>query len=74
MCPKKLQLGISDISFVLLVLIQLAQLHDALGMRIRERPQQDSVDHAEDGGVCADAKRQRDDRNRREARTPAELP
>src|SRR5205085_1349386 len=42
--------------------------HQALLMRERQGPQQDSVDDAEDGGVRADAERQCDDHYSREAR------
>src|SRR5580704_13474190 len=37
-------------------------------MRIGERVQQDAVDHGEQSGVCADGKRQREDRDSREPR------
>src|SRR5207244_3363951 len=36
------------------------QHHDPIGIWIRQRPQQDCVDYAKDGGVCADSQRQRD--------------
>ena len=39
---------------------------------IGQRPQQHAVDDAEDGGVGADAERQRDNRRRRHARRPAQ--
>ena len=39
---------------------------------VGERPQQDAVDEAEDGGVGADAERERQDRRRREPRRPQE--
>ena len=44
----------------------------ALGLPVRQRLQHLDVDHAEDGGVRADAQRQRRDCGRREARRPAQ--
>src|SRR5207245_987786 len=41
----------------------LGQNHDALGVWIRKRPEQDRVNDAKDGGVRADAERERQDRN-----------
>ena len=43
-----------------------------LRVRIRERPDQDAVDHAEDGGVRADAQRQRQDDGSRERGSPSQ--
>ena len=45
----------------------LGQEHQPLGLRVGQRPQQDRVDHAEDGGVGADAQGQGEDGHRREA-------
>ncbi len=45
---------------------------DALGLPVRQRLQHLDVDHAENGGVRADAQRQRRDCGRREARRPAQ--
>ena len=39
---------------------------EAVGFRIRERTQQNAVDHAENGAVGADPERERHDRNDRE--------
>jgi hypothetical protein len=44
------------------------------GMRIRERSQQDAVDHAEDRRVRADAEREGEDAESRVARTPGQGP
>ena len=45
-------------------------LHEAIGVAIRQRPQQDGADDAEDGGVGADAERERDHGDGGEARRP----
>jgi len=37
-----------------------AQLHQLAGLGIGQRPEQDGIDHAEDGGVCPDAERERE--------------
>jgi hypothetical protein len=37
-----------------------------IGLRVRERPEQNAVDDAEDGRVRADAERQRDERHERD--------
>ena len=42
---------------------RLIQYHDAVGIRIWERPQQNGVDHTEDGGVGADAQAERNYRD-----------
>ena len=34
-------------------------MHEAIGLVVRQRPDQHAVDHAEDGGRCADAERER---------------
>jgi hypothetical protein len=41
--------------------LRLAQVHDAIGLGIGQRAQQHSIDHAEDGGVGADAQTQGQD-------------
>ena len=43
-------------------------LYDAVGLRIRQRPQNQSINQREDGYVRADAERQREHRNSSEAR------
>ena len=48
----------------------LEHAHDAVGVRVGERLQQQSVDEAEDGGVGADAERERQQRHDGESRTP----
>ncbi len=45
-----------------------------LGVRVWQRPQEDAVDDAEDGGVGADAKREREDRHDGEAGVLDERP
>ncbi len=45
---------------------QRLQLHDAAGVRVRQRAQEDRLDHAEDRAVGADAEREREDRDERE--------
>ena len=45
--------------------LHLPQVHDAIGVRIRQRPQQHAVDDAEDRGVRADAEPQRQDESDR---------
>ncbi len=47
--------------------VAIADGHEPLGIRIRQRAQEDGVDHGEDGGVGADAERQRDQRRGGEA-------
>ena len=47
-------------------------LHQALGMRKRERPQEDTVDHAEHGSVRANAEGEREHRRRRETSAATE--
>ena len=44
-----------------------AQLHQLAGFGIGQRPEQDGIDHAEDGGVRADAQREREHGDRGEA-------
>ncbi len=51
----------------------LHQRSQALRLRIRKRPQEDGVDHAEDGGVGADAQCQGEDHNRGIAGVLAQL-
>jgi hypothetical protein len=48
--------------------------HQPLGMRVRQRPQQQRVGHAENRRVRADAQRQRDDGHQGEARALREHP
>ena len=48
----------------------IANHHQALGRCVRQRPQQDGVDDAEDRGVCADAERECHQRDRGKARSP----
>ena len=43
---------------------RFVQDHDPVGIRIRQRPEQNGVDDAEDGGVRADPERKRQDCNR----------
>ena len=43
---------------------RFVQDHDPVGIRIRQRPEQDGVDDAEDRGVRTDPERERQDRNR----------
>src|SRR5262249_15413477 len=45
--------------------LRLAEMHDAIGFRVRQRPQEDAVDHAEDRGVGADAQTERQDEGER---------
>ena len=42
---------------------RFVQNHDPVGIRIRQRPEQDGIDDAEDRGVRADAERERQDGN-----------
>src|SRR5947207_15877990 len=42
---------------------RFVQYHDPVRIRIRQRSKQNCVDDAKDGGVGADAERERDDRN-----------
>ena len=48
--------------------LRLAQVHDAVGFRIRQRTQQHAVDDAEDRRVRADAEAERQDERQREPR------
>jgi hypothetical protein len=48
------------------------QVHDPPGLREREGPVQDGVEHAEDRRVRAHAERQREEDDRREPRSPAQ--
>jgi hypothetical protein len=45
-----------------------AQLDELVRFGIRQRPEQDGIDHAEDSGVGPDTERQREHRHRGEAR------
>src|SRR5436309_7551740 len=47
---------------------RFAQDHDPVRIRIRQRPKQNGVNDAEDGGVRPDAERERNDRNCGEGR------
>ena len=46
--------------------------HQAIGLVVRQRREEEAVDDAEDGRGCGDAERQRRDRDEREAGIPAE--
>src|SRR5271166_2195484 len=48
-------------------------VHEALRIAIRERVQQDAVDDAEEGGVCADADRESRDYESGEGGTPSHI-
>jgi hypothetical protein len=48
--------------------------HEAVGLRIRQRVQQDTVDDREDGCIDADAQAERRDGDEREARILDQLP
>ena len=48
------------------------QVHQLRGVRVRQRPQQDTVDDGENGGVGADPERDRQQRDRREHGTAPE--
>ena len=52
----------------------LPQHHQAIGAWIRQRPQHQRVDDGEDGGVGADAQRQREDGDGREPGRPQQRP
>src|SRR5439155_16390763 len=43
------------------------QLHELAGFGIGQRSEQDSIDHAEDGGICSNAEREREHGHGREA-------
>ncbi len=51
----------------------MPEANEAPGIPERKWPQQDSVHHAENGGVRANPQSQRDDRNRREPGALAKL-
>ena len=53
--------------------LRLGHDHESVGLGIRERPEQDRVDHAEDGGVRADAEREGENGDEGEARRFAQL-
>ena len=53
--------------------LRLCHDHESVGLRIRERSQQDRVDHAEDGGVRADAESEGENGDEGEARRFAQL-
>ena len=63
------KVGPRDIAPALLV--QLHHVDDAFGVIVGQLPQQQAVDHREDGGVGADAQRQRQHSHHGEARAPA---
>ena len=46
--------------------------HQAIGLVVQQRREEEPVDDAEDGRDCGDAERQRRDRDKREAGIPAE--
>jgi len=52
---------------------RFVQHHDPVGISIRQRPEQDGVDDAEDRGVRTDPERECQDGNRSEPRRFAEL-
>ena len=53
------------------LVVRCEQLHETIGVRIRQRPQQHGADHAEDGGRGTDAEREREHGDEGEAgRTP----
>src|SRR4030095_11218474 len=52
---------------------RFVQNHDAIGVGIRQRAKQNSVDNAENRSVCADAEREGQDSDQSESRRPAEL-
>ena len=52
----------------------LADVDQAVLVAVDERPQQHAAHHAEDGGVGADAERQRDDDGDGEALDPGQRP
>jgi hypothetical protein len=53
------------------LVVRREQLHQTIGVRIRQRPQQQGTDHAEDGGRGTDAEGEREHGDDREAgRTP----
>jgi hypothetical protein len=54
--------------------VGLPDLHQLVGVRIRKRPQQDRVQHAEHDGICCNAQRQRQNRGYRKSRRPAQDP
>ena len=49
---------------------RLTQMHDAIGLGIRQRPQQHAVNDAENGGVRADAQSERQDESQRQNPAP----
>ena len=51
---------------------RLAEPHQAVGIAVGQRLEENAVDDAEDGGVGADPERQRDHRDGREARVPGQ--
>ena len=54
--------------------LRLPQVHDAVGLGVGQRPQQDPVDDAEDRGVGANAEPERQDEGEREPRHPRQGP
>ena len=55
------------------LLQDLVHAHERVGLRVGERTQQHAVDDAEDRAAGADAERQRQDGDDREARSPRQL-
>ena len=53
---------------------RLAEVHDAVGLGVGQRPQQHPVDDAEDGGVGPDAEAERQDEGQDEARRLGQAP
>src|ERR1700751_5471533 len=66
------EVGIGDGAFHEVVFV-VEERHQPIGIRIGQRVEQHRVHDGEDGGVGADAKRQRENRNRGEAWRPAQL-
>ena len=56
-----------------LIGIRFCHDHEPIGIGVRQRPEQDGVDHTKDGGVRPDAERKREDGDESEAGRFAQL-
>ena len=65
--------GRDRLVFEALLVVRFPEHHEPVGFLVRQRPQDDAVDDAEDRGGRPDPERERDDRRNREARGPQQV-
>src|SRR5579872_477167 len=69
MCLPEVELSSVEPGLVKLAFVAQGKLDDSVGLRVRQRAQQDAVYDAEHGCVCADAECQRQNDKHSEAGT-----